>query len=347
VEVAPEVGVFERIPGSLFRASLISVLLTALLFGGTLGFYLIEGASWFDSFYMALITLTTVGYGEVFTLSTAGRVFNSILMISGVTVMFISVAILADLVLKLELAHTLGQRRRLRMFQKLTKHYIVCGAGRVGRGVVNELLRNHASVLVIDINKDRAEWAIERGIPTLIADATRDATLREAHIDAARGLVAALSSDAENVYVTLAARALSPDLVVSARSSDEEAGDKLRTAGATTVLAPYGLIGHRLAQSLLSPHVLSFLDVASAFEKASGSGLEIGQVPVTETNRYLSETLESSQIRQRYGVIVVAIRKPEGGMCFNPSGETRIESGDYLIAMGESDGLRKMQADFS
>lgn len=333
--------------GSILRALVIFVLLTVVLVGGTLGFRVIEGAGWFDSFYMALVTLTTVGYEEVVPLSTSGRIFNSLLMLSGVTVMFISVAILADLVLKLELANYLGQRRRLRMFRKLTGHYIVCGAGRVGRGVINELLRNNASVLVIENDRDRANWAIERGIPTLIADATRDDTLRDARIDVAKGLVTALSSDAENVYVTLAARALSSDLVISARSSDEEAGDKLRTAGATTVLAPYGFIGHRLAQSLLRPHVLSFLDVASAFRNASGSNLEIGQVRVNEVSRDATNTLEGARIRQRYGVIVLAIQKASGGMEFNPSGDTRIEAGDYLIAMGESDGLRNMEADFA
>lgn len=333
-----------RVP--LVRLLLIFVFLTALLAAGTIGFRAIEQVGWFDGFYMALITLTTVGYAEVFPLSTAGRVFNSLLMLSGVTMMFVSIGLLADVVLKLELANYFGRRRRHRMFQKMSGHYIVCGAGRVGRGVVEELIRNRSSVLLIDKDRDRAEWATERNIPTLIADATQDETLREARVEEARGLVAAVSSDAENVYVTLAARSLNPNIVISARCSDERAGDKLRTAGATTVLAPYTFIGHRLAQSLLRPHVLSFLDVASAFRQKSGESLEIGQIPVKSSNRSVGQTLETSRLRQRYGVIVLAIQKPAEAMRFNPSGDTLIEAGDYLIAMGEGEGLRRMEADF-
>lgn len=171
------------------------------------------------------------------------------------------------------------------MFGELSNHYIVCGAGRVGRGVVEELSRSRAPLVLIDSDAERARWAIDRGIPTLVADATHDETLREARIDRANGLVAAISSDAENVYVTLAARSLNPELRISARSSDEQAEDKLRIAGATAVFTPYPFIGHRLAQSLIRPHVLSFLDVASAFGRSSGHNLEIGQIPVTSASK--------------------------------------------------------------
>lgn len=328
------------------RMLLIFGLLTAVLVIGTLGFRAIEGALWFDSFYMALITLTTVGYGEVLPLSDQGRWFNSILMIAGVTVMFTSIGLLADLIIRLELADVFGRRRTIRMLSSLSNHYIVCGAGRVGRPVVEELLRSNVAVVVIDDNADRAKWATDRNIPVVIADATRDDTLREARIDVATGLVAAISTDAENVYVTLAARALNPDLRISARSSDEQAEDKLRIAGATTVLTPYPFIGHRLAQSLLRPHVLSFLDIASAFSKASDRNLEIGQVPVTASSEVAAKTLEESGIRQNYGVIVLAVQKVSEAMLFNPSGDTRIEAGDYLIGMGEASDLKRMETEF-
>ena len=331
---------------SISRMLLISGLLTAVLLIGTIGFHIIEGAGWFDSFYMALITLTTVGYGEVLPLSDQGRMFNSVLMIAGVTVTFTSIALLAELIIKLELADFFGRRRRIRMFEGLSNHYIVCGAGRVGRHVVEELLRSNVSVVVIDNDEGHAKWATDRKILTIIADATRDDTLREARIDVALGLVAAISSDAENVYVTLTARALNPRLVISARSSDEQAEDKLRTAGATTVLTPYPFIGHRLAQSLLHPHVLSFLDIASAFSKDADRNLEIGQVPVPSPSDVASKTLEESGIRKDYGVIVLAVQKPSEGMLFNPSGNTRIEVGDYLIAMGESSDLKRMESAF-
>lgn len=332
---------------SLFRLLLVMGLLVSVLGVGTIGFHLVEGWQWFDSFYMALITLTTVGYSEVFPLTQAGRAFNSVLMLSGVLVVFVSIGILADTMIKLELADFFGRRRRTRVLSGLSNHYIVCGAGRVGRGAVEELSRSGVPVVMIDSDEGRAQWAIDREIPTLIADATRDDTLREARIEQARGLVAAIGSDAENVYVTLAARSLNPNLRISARSSDEQAEDKLRTAGASAVFTPYPVIGHRLAQSLLRPHVLSFLDVASAFSRASGQDLEIGQVPVLPTSEVVSQTLEESQIRRRYGVIVLAIQKPSQDMLFNPGGDIRVEAGDYLIAMGETKDLKRMEDDFA
>jgi voltage-gated potassium channel len=323
------------------------VLLSSILLAGTLGFHRIEAWGWFDSFYMTLITLTTVGYSEVLPLSQSGRVFNSALMLSGVIVVFTSIGILADTLIKLELADYFGRRRRVRMLSGLSNHYIVCGTGRVGRSVVEELFRNDVPVVVIDNSEDRAKWALDREIPTLIADATRDDTLREARIEHARGLVAAISTDAENVYVTLAARSLNPGLRISARASDEQAEDKLKTAGATAVFTPYPFIGHRLAQSLLRPHVLSFLDVASAFSRASGHDLEIGQICVTDSSGVVGQTLEESKIRQRYGVIVLAIQKPSEAMLFNPSGNIQVEDGDYLIAMGEAKDLKRMERDFA
>ena len=279
-------------------------------------------------------------------MSTQGRVFASIFMLSGVTAMFVSIALLGDLVIKLELADYFGRRRRERMFGKLSDHFIVCGAGRVGRCVVEELLRSGVEVSVIENDPEQAKWALDRDLPVVVADATHDDTLRAARIESAAGLVAAIASDAENVYVTLTARVLNPKLRISARASDEQAEDKLRTAGATTVLTPYPFIGHRLAQSLLRPHVLSFLDVATAFSKSSERDLEIGQVRVSPSSPVVSKTLEESGIRQNYSLIVLAIQKPDEPMLFNPAPGTRIEVGDYLITMGEVSDLKRIETDF-
>ncbi|MEQ1871307.1 MAG: potassium channel protein [Vicinamibacterales bacterium] len=330
-----------------FKILLIFLLMTALLGAGTVGFHVVAAAPWFDGFYMALTTLTTVGYGELIPLTTAGRVFNSVLIVSGVTVMFVSIGLLADLVVKLELTDYFGVRRRMRMLNTLSDHYIVCGAGRVGRVVAEEMLRNGAAVVVVDSDAKRAAWAQSRGIPTIVGDATRDEVLREARIDRARGLVAAIASDAENVYVTLAARSLNPKVVISARSSFEQAEDKLRTAGATTVLTPYPFIGHRLAQSLLRPHVLSFLDVASAFNKTSGHDLEIGQVTIGASCHAVGHTLKDAQLRDRFKVIVLAVQKPSARMQFNPSGDLVIEGEDTLIVMGEVVDIKRMQNELS
>ena len=320
-------------------------LTTALLVLGTLGFHWVEGWNFFDSFYMTLMTLTTVGYGELYPLSTAGRVVASAVMMAGVIAVFIAVGLLVDLIIKLELADYFGRKRRQRMLDKLNNHYIVCGAGRVGRSVVRELRRSGVPLLLIDSNPERAQWSIQEGIPTLVADATQDETLRRAHVELAKGLVAAISSDAENVYVTLSARVLNPDLIISARATHEQAEEKLRRAGATTVFTPYTFIGHRLAQSMLRPHVLSFLDMASAFVGGSDLDIETEQVLVGADSPLCTRTLEEARIRQTYGVIVMAIKKASGTMVFSPSGDMRMESGDVVIAMGERSQLTRMVVD--
>lgn len=327
----------------LKRLILIAGLLTAALLIGTFGFHIIENWSLFDSFYMSLITLTTVGYGEVHPLSTLGRVFASFLMLIGVTTVFVSIAVIGDTLLRLEMRDYFGQRRKERMLRDISGHYIVCGAGRVGRSVIHELLRSGAHVVLIDNREERAGWASERNVITLVADATKDETLRKARIDTAKGLVAAISSDAENVYVALSAKVLNPGLLIAARASDEQAEEKLHRAGATTVFTPYSIIGHRLAQSLLRPHVTSFLDVASAFRKSVDLDLELEQVPVHAPSFLNGQTLGQLRLGAEYGIIVLAVQHKDGVMQFNPPADQRIEAGDVLIAMGDRSKLKQLE----
>ncbi|MBI1355813.1 MAG: potassium channel protein [Acidobacteria bacterium] len=330
--------------GPFLRLFWIAILLNGVLGVGAVGYRFIEQRSWFESFFMALITLTTVGYGEVWPLSDEGRLFTSGLIIVGVTVVFAAIGIMSDLVLQLELENFFGRKRTARMLKKLRDHYIVCGAGRVGRGVIDELQRSGSKLLLIDSSGERAKWAEEQGVPVLIADATLDRTLLDAGVERAKGLVAAIGSDAENVYVTLSARGLNPALRIAARATDEQAEAKLKRAGASTVFTPYTFIGHRLAQSLLRPHVVSFLDVASAF-KDTDLDLDVEQVRVAEKSPVAERTLEESKLRQRYGIIVLAVMRPDGSMQFNPAGQTRIHAGDVLIAMGERSALTRMEVE--
>ncbi len=330
-------------PGWRSQIVIVFVLMTIVLAVGTLGFQMVEGWSTFDSFYMTLITLTTVGYEEVHPLTFNGRVFASILMLAGVTTILAAITILGDMMLKLELADTFGRRRRRKMLNQLSEHYIVCGAGRVGRGVVRELKRSNARILLIESDPERAKWGREQEIPTLVADATQDATLREASIETARGLVSAMASDAQNVYVTLSARVLNPELLIASRASSQDAEDRLRRAGANTAFTPYTFIGHRLAQSMLRPHVMSFLDLASAFGREAQLDIEIEEVLVSATSEVVSKTLEESRIRPTFGVIILAIRKPDGKMEFNPADSTKMEPDDVLIAMGERSDLKRLE----
>jgi voltage-gated potassium channel len=328
----------------LKRLLVIAALLSGILLIGTLGFIIIEHWSFFDSFYMTLVTLTTVG-GEVHPLSPGGRLFTSGLMLIGVTTVFASIAILGETFLRMEMTDYFGRRRRDRMLRDISGHYIVCGGGRVGRSVVQELLRSEASVVLIDNSAARAQWGADRGILTLVGDATKDEVLRQARVATARGLVAAISSDAENVYVALSAKVLNPELIIAARASDEQAEEKLRRAGADAVFTPYSFIGHRLAQSLLRPHVGKFLDVASAFRHASDLNIEIEQVEVDPSSPLVSNTLSQLQLGSKYGVIVLAIQRASGVMEFNPPADLQIQANDLLIAMGERTKLKRLEHD--
>lgn len=329
-----------------WRLLVVGAVLVSAIAIGTLGFRLVEGWPVFDAFYMALITLTTVGYGEIHPLSLHGRMFASFLMLVGVATVFVSFAVLGDTLLRLELADYFGRRRRTRMLQHMAGHYIVCGAGRVGRSVVLELLRGGAQVVLVDNNPTRVQWGEALGVVTLTADASKDETLRQARIDTAAGLVSAIASDAENVYVTLSAKQLNPSLHVAVRASDEQAETKLQRAGANTVLTPYTYIGHRLAQSLLRPHVVSFLDVASAFGRTD-LDLEIEQLRIGPGSVLSSKTLEETHVGRTYGVIVLAVRRPNGAMQFNPQADVRLEAGDVLIAMGERQKLKQLESELS
>jgi voltage-gated potassium channel len=325
------------------RFLLIAGFLTFILFAGAFGFMYVEGWSFFDSFYMSLITLTTVGYGEVHPLNANGRLFASFLMVVGVTSVFASIAVMGETLLRLEMTDYFERRRRDRMLKNMSGHYVVCGAGRVGRSVIAELLRSGTEVVLIDNSVDRAKWGTDKGVITLVGDATKDEVLRWARVDTARGLVAAISSDAENVYVALSAKVLNPNLVIAARASDEQAEEKLKRAGATTVFTPYTFIGHRLAQSMLRPHVVSFLDMASAFRKSADLHLEIEQLQISGLSPMRSQTLEQLRLGSKHGVIVLAIQHNNGVMQFNPPADVSIQAGDVLIAMGEPSKLKVLE----
>ncbi len=313
-----------------------ALLLLALI--GTAGFHFIEGWTWFDGLYMIVTTFTTIGYQKIHPLSHAGRIFNLALIVSGVSLVFLGIGSLTQALLEFELASFFGKRKMEREISRLSDHYIICGAGRVGRSAARELARRPAPFLIIEQSETKAarfsgEWLI------MIGDATQEQTLRDAHIERARGLVAATTTDATNLYIVLTARGLNPRLKIIARASEEDAEKHLLTAGADSVVSPYLFAGQRIAQSFLRPHVVSFLDTATTH---LGMDLEIGEISVPKHSSFAGKTIESSRIRQDRGVIILAIKR-EQGMRFNPSPEDRIEPGDYLIAMGEPGQLRQLE----
>lgn len=326
-----------RIARSLVYIGL-GVLVTLLI--GTVGFALIEDYPLFDAFYMSLITIATVGYSEIHPLSQAGRAFNSVLIFFGVSLLFFGIGLVTQAVVQAELGELFGKRRMRRMIDKLERHYIVCGYGRVGRGAAFELHRAGFGCVVVDRDPEKVDTAIRSGLHGLVADSTRDQTLQEAGVGRARGLIAALGTDADNLFVILSAKTLNPLLNVAARAGEEEAEEKLRRAGADIVFAPYTHAGHRLAQALIRPHVLEFLDLTT---KSIGLNVVIEQVPVGAASEFASMSLKQMQIRRDIGVIVLAIRRASGEMIFNPDAEAVMQGGDCLVAMGEPESLRKLE----
>ncbi len=324
---------------AFFNLKLIFLALVALVLIGVAGFHFMEGWPWFDGFYMVLTTITTIGYGELHPLSPAGRIFNTFVIVAGVGLVLLFFGAATQALLEFELQSVFGRRRMDREISRLSDHFILCGAGRVGRSAARELARKPLPFVVIDSDATKLARYSDEGWLTLVGDATNEHVLRQAHIESARGLVAATTTDAINVYIILTARSLNPKLKIIARASEEEAEKHLITAGADRVVSPYNFAGYRIAQTFMRPHVVDFFDTAMNQQKP----LEIEEVQVQPRSRVAGQTLEGSRIRQEMGVIVLAIKGEDSHMRFNPPPDEMIHEGDHLIAMGEPEGLRRLE----
>ncbi|MDP9262900.1 MAG: potassium channel protein [Acidobacteriota bacterium] len=324
----------------LRNLKLVGLALLVLALVGTASFHFLEGWSWFDSLYMVVISLTTVGYMEVHPLSHAGRIFNLGLLISGVGLVFLGIGVLTQALLEFELEHFFGRRRMERDISRLTDHYILCGAGRVGRAAAAELARKPAPFVMIENSPAKLERLNPEWL-TLSGDATQEETLRKAQIEHAQGLVAATTTDAINIYIVLTARGINPRLKIIARASEEGAEKHLRTAGADTVVSPYSFAGHRIAQSFLRPNVLDFLDIATSHDQKLE--VEIEEIQVEAGSQVAGVTIGESKVHEKMGVIILAIKRGGAAMRFNPSAGDRVQAGDNLIAVGQASGLRQLE----
>ena len=316
----------------------VLVLLVAV---GAVGFHFIEGWTWFDSLYMVVTTFTTIGYGEVHPLSHIGRIFNIFLILMGVGNVFLIIGALTQSVLEVEFNQVFGRRKMEREISRLSNHYIICGAGRVGRSVARELARKPASFVIIESDAEKAAKYNEENWPFIIGDATKEHILKQARIEHAAGLVAASTTDAINTYIVLTARGLNPKLKIIARASEEDAEKHLKTAGADTVISPYNFAGYRIAHSFLRPNVLDFIEIAML--QNTELGLEIEEIFVSEGSRFAHKTVRDSHIRQELDVIVLAIKRPGQQMLFNPKSDDMINSGDQIVVMGQPGRLRKLE----
>jgi voltage-gated potassium channel len=312
-------------------------LAAAILFG-TLGFYFIEGWSLADSLYVTVQTLTTVGYGDVPPHTGKGRFFAVVVMLIGAGGVALAVSTIVQSVVQSELVATFGQRRRTRKMSKLRQHYIVCGSGRVGSHLVRDLVRTNQDFVVIEQDQQKAAEFTQRGVNVLVSDATLEETLREARVEHARGLAACLPDDADNVYVVLIARDLNPKLHIVARAAEEQAEAKLLRAGANHVVAPTIIGGHRMAIALTKPAVSEFMDSITANQL----GLGFEQVEVDAASSLVGKELRSTTIRSELDIVIVSIRRQSGETLFNPAGDSQIENGDILIAIGRAESLSEL-----
>jgi voltage-gated potassium channel len=318
----------------------VAALIAAVTVLGTIGYTLIEGWTLWDSFYMTIITITTVGYGEVHPLSQAGRAFTVVILLSGVGSFFYAFTLFMALIAEGGLAERLTKHRHTRMLDELTNHFILCGFGRMGLIIAREFARQNVPFVIIERDAERMQSAMEQGFLAVEADASSEEVLRRVRIDRARGFVAAVSTDAENVYAVLSARLLRPDLFIIGRAETDDARTKLLRAGADRVISPYHIGGLQLAQTALRPAVVDFVQLATTSDNLD---LNLEQVRINPGSPLDGRTLVEAGVRQRFGVVVVGIRRTDGRMDFNPAPETAMHAGDDLVVLGRSISLRELE----
>lgn len=321
---------------------LISLLLAVLLVClGSWGYMLIEGWSSLDALYMTIITLATVGYGEVHEVSSIGRIYTIVLIVSGVGFFLYVIGAVIQFMVEGRVRVLMGRRRLDRKIARLKNHYIVCGYGRIGKVICQKLQRENFELVIIDKNPDLIDTFETEKAVYICADAGDETTLLKAGIHNAKALVAALATDADNVFLVLTARQLAPDLQIIARAGYEGAKAKLAAAGANSVEAPYETGAITMAQRIIRPTVTNFLDLAFSHRHKD---IHMEEIPVSKDSPLADIMLKDSGIRQKYNLIIIAIKSSDDQMLFNPSFEARIHPGDTVIAVGDPANLKKLGA---
>lgn len=310
-----------------------------ILLGGVL-FRSIERLDWFDAFYTALLSVTPLGHGLMPPLSRAGRELNAFLLVCGVGVVGYAASIATRFVFEGEMGRVFWRRKVERRVARMEGHYVVCGHGRVGRTVAEELGRHGVPFVIVERSEDAVRERIERGEDVILGDATSEGVLAQAGIERAKGLVAALESDADNLYVTLTARESNPSIRIVARTSDDAASARLKRAGADRTIAPTQIGGREMAQHLLMPAVVDFIHLATGKQNVE---LEMQEIHVQSGSGLCGVPFSDSPIRREHGVIVVAVNKTSGESIFNPDSSYVVAEGDTMICLGHPDRLAAMQ----
>ena len=315
------------------------ILLLIIVITGTLGYTFIETWPLLDSLYMTVITITTVGFGEVRELSGTGRFFTIALIIGSVGIVAYLVTLLAGVVVGGEIRRLMGRKKLEKAINRLKDHYIVCGYGRIGSYICKEFRDEGLPFVVIEREERVIQSMEEQGLVYIRGDATDEKTLIDAGVERAKALITAVASDADNLYITLTARGLNPNLYILSRASEEKAERKLISAGANKVVSPYLIGAQRMAMAIIRPAVVELMELALKRESIQ---LQLEEIKVNDTAKLPGTSLRESGIRSKLDLIVVAIKKEDGSMIFNPAFNTAIERGDTLITLGERTNLDKL-----
>ncbi len=314
------------------------LLLFATLLMGTFGFHYLEGWTITESFYAAVTTLSTVGYGDFSPHSKKGMIFTVFLIIVGVGTMLYTMGLIAETMIEGRIKIILGKGKLEKMIEKMKNHYIICGCDRIGHLICRELAEEKVPFVVVDNNQETIQKIADEGFIYVKGDATHDKTLLAAGIKSAKGIVGVLPSDAENLYVILTAKELNPDIFMLARCEDEESEHRMLRAGADRVMSPYALGAMRMAMSILRPAMLDFVEITT---RRQSMELRMEEVAICEGSAFIGRTLEDSGIMLNFGLIVVAVKKESGKMIFNPLANYILEINDKLVALGEPENINK------
>ena len=312
---------------------LVFVSLAALLTIGTTGYMVLESMSFVDALFLAVITLSTVGFGTLKELSTPGKLFTIGLIVVGVATFSYHLSQLFRILVEKGFVEVMERRRMNRKIEELEDHYIICGHGRIGSVVTGELQRSKRPLVVVESSPQVVEGLQGSGVLALQADALDQGSLKQAGVQRAKGLIALLPSDADNLYLILTARELNPTITIIARANDLSAERRLQQVGATHVISPHREGGKRIARMILNPAVTDFIEMATEKENLH---LQMEEVLVRPASPLAAKSLNETSLLKTHRILVVAIKRSDGTMTFNPEGSTRIEAGDALIVLGQS-----------
>jgi voltage-gated potassium channel len=316
------------------------IVLATVIAGGTLGYVVIEGWGPWDAFYMTVTTVATVGYREVHPLSRSGQAFTLLLVIGGVGTALYTFSAIAAVVVEGGWNRYVNEWRHRRMINALTEHYVLCGYGRIGTIIAAEFRRQQTPFVIVDRDPERVRAATNGGFLAIDGDASREETLKRVGIERARGLVAVVGTDAENVYTVLTARVMKPELFVIARAESEDSISKLKKAGADRVISPYRIGAVQIAQTALRPAVVDFVEIATSSDNLE---LSIEEIKIGKASELQGKSLSDASLRQRFSVVVVGIQRSGGRMEFNPPPDTRMSAGDHLVVLGSSANLKELE----